>query len=653
MFSEGLSDTRKQEMSREKLLSKVLMTIQAFTYSCSCEAFEASRAYRRIMSSSGEAASLQQEQNIDSVLSKFGIAGVGCDGKLVLMPRPSTHEDDGSQPFNGRLGRLRYLGLSAMAAAGAVAADLVQIALCLPVQEGQPDPSAMEVDMPDRASIAYPMLFGNVLTHVVAAMAATCGRGRARSDSLELAWPAPFSRRGSFMFQEDLVSSSTRVESVVEDCEGFLRLGLLARVLQVTLGSLEVPPCGFDNPGFFFGELRGLISSVESESQTDEQTDEHKWMRTCVKLLEIALSGSGCTNAEESKDESSLPKAISFDKLHASCSIASSAACAFLADAGVIFQVLVPGAVSYLCDDGLQAAALEDNSSHAALEKLRGFFMFEPIEDMLQSSLVQEVVANWYKTACHHTLAGGGTTVSSSPPKSVRSQLFRTQGFRVYDWPSVGSGDSFNFKAGSPKTGGKAAVSESSQTQLPPMQVVPTLQTSTAEVVRQPNPALVTFTSKKAVPLLGGFSLGTLTMESSGRPRVAVIPTSYTDLYAELGTLLPDCEQTAVCLVCGEVLNASGKSECTRHSYKCGAGAGMFFLLQECSGLIMHKSKAAYIHSPYVDSHGETPQYRGRPLNLDLDRYEHLREVWFGHSVRQQVVAERGSSRQVILPDFY
>ena len=38
---------------------------------------------------------------------------------------------------------------------------------------------------------------------------------------------------------------------------------------------------------------------------------------------------------------------------------------------------------------------------------------------------------------------------------------------------------------------------------------------------------------------------------------------------------------------------------------------------------------------------------------VDLDRYEHLREVWYGHAVRQQVVAERGSSRQVILPDFY
>ena len=56
---------------------------------------------------------------------------------------------------------------------------------------------------------------------------------------------------------------------------------------------------------------------------------------------------------------------------------------------------------------------------------------------------------------------------------------------------------------------------------------------------------------------------------------------------------------------------------------------------------------------PSLSTAGETPQYRGRPLNLDLARYDHLREVWSGHAVRQQVLAERGSSRQVIVPDFY
>ena len=102
-----------------------------------------------------------------------------------------------------------------------------------------------------------------------------------------------------------------------------------------------------------------------------------------------------------------------------------------------------------------------------------------------------------------------------------------------------------------------------------------------------------------------------------------------------------------------QVLNAGGKGECTKHSYQCGAGACIFFLLQECVALILHGDLAAYVHSPYVDSHGETPQYRGRPLNLDLDRYNLLHEMWSGHTIRQKVVSERGSARQVIIADFY
>jgi Proteolysis_6 C-terminal len=163
---------------------------------------------------------------------------------------------------------------------------------------------------------------------------------------------------------------------------------------------------------------------------------------------------------------------------------------------------------------------------------------------------------------------------------------------------------------------------------------------------------LLTGNTRKCVPLLGGYAIQETRRDHSSLT-IPMIPTSYTDLYAELGTILPDCEQTAVCLICGQILNAGGRGECTRHAAKCGAGAGIFFLLQECTGLLLHKNKAAYIQSPYVDSHGETPQYRGRPLNLDMDRYELLRELWFSHGVRQKVVAERVGTRQMIVPDFY
>jgi hypothetical protein len=40
------------------------------------------------------------------------------------------------------------------------------------------------------------------------------------------------------------------------------------------------------------------------------------------------------------------------------------------------------------------------------------------------------------------------------------------------------------------------------------------------------------------------------------------------------------------------------------------------------------------------------------PWSLDVDRYEHLREVWFSHGVRQKVLTERAMARQVIPPDF-
>ena len=101
------------------------------------------------------------------------------------------------------------------------------------------------------------------------------------------------------------------------------------------------------------------------------------------------------------------------------------------------------------------------------------------------------------------------------------------------------------------------------------------------------------------------------------------------------------------------MLITGGKGECTKHALKCGGGAGMFFLVQECVGLIMHGTKAAYVPSIFVDSHGETPQYRGRPLNLDPQRWSLLQDMWCSHSVREKVINERSTTRQVIIPNYY
>lgn len=654
IFSTSLSDTKKQELSREKLLSKLLMTIQSFTYSCCCEAFDARQALQQ------NSLSLRHE-NLQKVYSKFGIHGALFNGRVLLLPVPSSTIDDGSQPFNGRIGRLRYFALAVMAAAGAVSADLVQLAMAFPHEVPSHNSKDSVSEKPDRAPIAYPILLGNVLTHVVAAMCASCGWARAQSDSLELDWLVPFSIEGRSFFSENGKIDPKHDHSVVEDCEGFMKLGLLARILQVLLAALDLVPNEMES---FLSKLVAL-RKLCSNFPTNMPDHQKAWIRTCLSLLEVAL---GDRRLPESTDEALSCKDQLIDQLSDACVTAASAACSFLVDISTIFQVLVPGVmVRYNCSsNGTAPLEQESDSSLAMFEELSGLFGIEPVLDMLQSSLVRNIIIEWFNTAHEHTLAyvrRPDIPVGDSS-SALQSRLLRTQGFRLYDWPMQSLFDWKCFSQTKTSTNTvkwnkkRAAVEPQDESNVNVMQTefiqYPTrCQTPAAGMQRwQTSASLVTFSSKKTVPLFGGHRCD-LFSKANDRPRIAVIPTSYTDLYAELGALLPECEQIAVCFVCGDVLNAGGKGECTRHSYKCGAGAGLFFLLQECSGLIMHMGKAAYIHSPYVDSHGETPQYRGRPLNLDFTRYEHLREVWLGHKVRQQVLAERGSARQVIVPDFY
>ena len=104
------------------------------------------------------------------------------------------------------------------------------------------------------------------------------------------------------------------------------------------------------------------------------------------------------------------------------------------------------------------------------------------------------------------------------------------------------------------------------------------------------------------------------------KPSLVRLPDSYTELH---GKVLSTCdyEYPAICLVCGSVLDAGGKGECTAHSRLCSPEGGIFFLLQDCNILLLYGSRASYYTSPYVDSHGEEHQhFKGRPLFLDRRR---------------------------------
>ena len=647
MFPTALYETQRQELSREKLLSKLMMSIQSLTYSICSEVNEARRSIRKAKIKATKYAG-SDERSMNAVFSKYGIAHILCNGKLIVIPRPNATEDDGFQPFNGRLGRLRYFGLAVMATAGAVAADLVQLVIGFPLQSARGT-----LPEPYRAPIVYPILFGHVLTHVVAAICASGGRARARSDALELVWPIPFCSRGSFISSND----NKKTDSVVDDSEGFIKLGMLARVLQVLLGKIGM--LYTDSEGMLDSYQEGAVLETVLKMRTRGAKDdsaENTWAMHCLSLLEMAFSKPGHSNFVQ--NESHFDETIA-TRIEEGCFLAAQAACSFLADIGIILQLLVPGIMTRYIDlDNINDRDQDNDNVYSTLSELHELFHFESLSDILESDAIQEVVSNWYETARKHTSAKMlSSPMISRSGATVTNRLYKTQGFRVYDWPLESCRGVVDRNQSDGKDMEKESSTSKGKIEGTPMDIDTPVQPN----VLQPNPAarpqaptpLVSFSSKKNVKLIGGYTPDKNPILTSNRPRVSMMPTSYTDLYAELSQLLPDSEQTAVCLVCGEVLNAGGRGECTRHSYKCGAGAGMFFLLQECAGLIMHNGKAAYIHSPYVDSHGETPQYRGRPLNLDLDRYGHLHEVWSGHNIRQQVLAERESSRQIIVDGFY
>lgn len=559
-----------------------------------------------------------------------------------MLPLPSAVEDSGEQPFGGRLGKLRYLALAIMSAAGAVSADLIQLSLGFPIDSDFA--TLCQTGLPMRAPVVYPVLLGHVTTHVVAAMFATCGRARAQGDSIDT-WHIPVpgeSTSSSLAPPPD--SDTKRIDQVVDDCENFIKLGMVARVQQVVLGGLAFPIGGALNTESFLNALTTALNTLPVETPNPER----EWMKSCVDIVQISLRDSRETLI--SKEVTPLPTPHQVQNV---CHFASTAACSFLTELCTILQLIVPGAVVKYNGYGTCEDREIKTSPFSILEDLKNRMGLESLNEMIEGKLVQEMIVFWYNSARDFSAEVSKENPRESP--SLSAQLRRTQGFRHLDWPSASSFDATENK--NAVTSAKAKASPEALTGGPHFdstggsEEIGRLNRLVYHPSREPGSPLVTFSSKKSVPLLGKIS--TEVIKGLKSPKVAALPTSYTDLYAELGSILPDCEQTAVCLICGEVLDAGGKGECTRHSYRCGAGAGMFFLLQECSGLIMHKSKAAYIHSPYVDSHGETPQYRGRPLNLDLDRYDHLGEIWFGHGVRQQVVAERGSSRQVILPDFY
>ena len=598
VFSGELSENQLRSFSREHFMAQLLTAIQSFTYTACCEAFEARRNIRNKSAGSSNAqfASAPSGDALKPVYSKFGICGTLCSDQVILMPKPSASEDEGSQPFNGRLGRLRNLGLVMMAAAGAVGPDLVQLVMPFPTKV-----SSSASELPERAPISHPLLFGNILTHVVAAFCTTSGQ-----DITPSSWRSVLKGNVGISDRVD-TAEKTRADIIFEDCEGFLKLGLLARVLQVLCKEIGVK---FESTASFTKALVDLAIS-EYEYNSPMELD---WLKSCRSLLITTFGNSATGKRDEAKVSVAEDVKGTFQN---ACLVAAGAASSYLADAGTIVQLLVPNIMARYDASNINVTAIveenDQDSSIRTLAMLKSLFRVESMDEMLNSELVVEVVTNWFDVAASFT-----QRARSVYSNNEGFSLVTPQSFHAWDWPLESVEDYKSAALLSKKKIMEAAAGRQSP--------------------------------KKTFPLVGGYSLD-VQSKTNDHPRVEALTSSYMDLYAKVGALKPDAERTAVCLICGEALDSSGIGECTAHSYKCGAGVGICFLLQECVGIILQRGEGSFIHSIYVDSHGETP--RGRPLYLDPKRLEHIREIWGSHQVRQQVLAERESTQQGVVTGFY
>ncbi|XP_069053181.1 E3 ubiquitin-protein ligase ubr3 isoform X3 [Lepisosteus oculatus] len=97
----------------------------------------------------------------------------------------------------------------------------------------------------------------------------------------------------------------------------------------------------------------------------------------------------------------------------------------------------------------------------------------------------------------------------------------------------------------------------------------------------------------------------------------------------------------ALCLVCGTFVCLKGLCckqqsycECVLHSQHCGAGTGIFLLINASVIIIIRGHRFCLWGSVYLDAHGEEDRdlRRGKPLYLCEERYRVLEQQWVSHT---------------------
>ncbi|XP_035829845.1 E3 ubiquitin-protein ligase UBR3 isoform X2 [Aplysia californica] len=130
------------------------------------------------------------------------------------------------------------------------------------------------------------------------------------------------------------------------------------------------------------------------------------------------------------------------------------------------------------------------------------------------------------------------------------------------------------------------------------------------------------------------------------RPSLIKLPKRYYQIFqmfrsARCGECHGTPKDPAICLVCGQFVCFRGSCcsqnsvyESVAHSIDCGAGTGMFLLVNSSIVIVVRGPRATPWGSVYLDEHGEEDRdlKRGKPLFLSMARYSLLETQWLSHS---------------------
>ena len=400
------------------------------------------------------------------ILAQFGLEKVLLQGNLLMFPEADPHCDEGSQPFDGRLGKLRYLGLALMTACSPLSSEIIQLCMEFPVSHSKSakDPFDFDEHLKEsekkRAPVVYPILRSHILTHITCCLIAVTGHARTENEGWD-------------------------VNSTVDDCRQLITMGLVARIAQCLLSKLMEANTNIND---WKRNMKFVIGRMQSQKTSDGEYDS-EWFSSCILILRAFTeeAGSSClaepqeyvhlTPCNENLAQATM-QAIDLAKLQA---------IELLRDLSIIQQVLIP---NVFVNSHSEAKAVHD-ASKSMLKSFTALFGMDSLISVMESDLVKEILRSWFTEA----------TERSS------THLETPDIFPGITWP----------QSPTPYTRDESNQSHS-----------------------------------LLEPLLGGCNLDS---ESSSQPlcRIVGLPKSYTDLYAELVLLCPDCEQIALCLVCGEV----------------------------------------------------------------------------------------------------